>query len=46
MVEVAKGKGKGWVEYKWPNPVNSAIESKASYVERVDDMLVGSGIYK
>lgn len=46
MVDVAKTKGKGWVEYKWPNPVNNSIEAKASYVERVDDMLVGSGIYK
>ena len=46
MVEVAKSKGKGWVDYKWPNPVTKSIEAKSSYVERVDDMLVGSGIYK
>lgn len=46
MVEVAKTKGKGWVDYKWPNPVTQTVESKSSYVEKVDDMLVGSGIYK
>jgi cytochrome c len=46
MVDVAKTKGKGWVDYKWPNPVTKAIEAKSSYVEKVDDMLVGSGIYK
>ena len=46
MVDLAKSKGKGWVEYKWPDPITKDIESKASYVEKVDDMLVGSGIYK
>lgn len=47
MVDVAKSPaGKGWVEFKWPNPVTKVVEQKAGYVERVDDMLVGSGIYK
>jgi len=46
MVDVAKTKGKGWVEFKWPNPVTKAVEPKAGYIEKVDDMLVGSGIYK
>ena len=46
MIDVAKTKGKGWVDYKWPNPVTQTVESKSSYVEKVDDMLVGSGIYK
>ncbi|PHV08365.1 histidine kinase [Janthinobacterium sp. BJB412] len=46
MVELVKSKGKGWVEFKWPNPVTKAVEAKAGYVEKVDDMLVGSGIYK
>lgn len=47
MVDVAKSPaGKGWVEFKWPNPVTKAVEPKAGYVERVDDLLVGSGIYK
>ena len=46
MIEVAKSKGKGWVDYKWPNPVTQTVEAKSSYVEKVDDMLVGSGIYK
>jgi len=46
MVNTAKSKGKGWVEYKWPNPTTKAVEQKASYIEKVDDILVGSGIYK
>jgi cytochrome c len=46
MVDVARTKGKGWVDYKWPNPVTHAVEAKSGYVERLDDILVGSGIYK
>ena len=46
MVELAKTKGSGWVDFKWPNPVTKAVESKSGYVEKVDDMFVGSGIYK
>lgn len=46
MVKVAKEKGSGWVDYKWPNPVTKAVEAKSGYVERVDDFLIGSGVYK
>jgi cytochrome c len=47
FVEIAKSPaGKGWVDFKWPNPVSKAVEQKSAYVERVDDMAVGSGIYK
>lgn len=47
MVATAKsGAGKGWVDFKWPNPTTKSIEQKSGYVVRVDDMVVGSGIYK
>jgi cytochrome c len=46
MVELAKTKGKGWVDFKWPNPVTKSVEAKSGYIEKVDDVLVGSGIYK
>ncbi|MGH8806335.1 MAG: cache domain-containing protein [Noviherbaspirillum sp.] len=46
LIDVAKSKGKGWVDYKWPHPVTKAIESKSSYVEKVDDVFIGCGIYK
>lgn len=47
FVDLAKGKGKGWVEgYKFLNPVTQKIENKAMYLERVGDTLVGCGIYK
>lgn len=47
FVDLAKSKGKGWVEgYKFFNPVTQKIEDKAMYLERVGDTLVATGIYK
>lgn len=46
FIDVANTKGKGWVDYKWPNPVTKAVESKSGYVEKAGDLIVGSGIYK
>lgn len=48
MGEVAKSKeGKGWVDYKWPNPITKKIEQKSTYVERIDDSFyIACGIYK
>ena len=47
FVDLAKTKGKGWVEgYKFLNPVTQKIENKSMYLERVGDTLVGCGIYK
>lgn len=38
--------GKGWVDYKWPNPVTTVVEQKSSYVEKFGGFCVGTGIYK
>jgi len=46
FIEVTSSKGKGWVDYRWVNTVNNAVESKSTYVEKADDLLVGVGIYK
>ena len=46
MIEVANTAGKGWVDYKWPNPTTKQVEQKSSYVEKRDNLIVGSGIYK
>ncbi len=47
LVDLAKGKGKGWSEdYKFLNPVTKKIENKAMYVERIGDHWVGVGVYK
>lgn len=46
FIEVANGKGTGWVDYLWPNTVTKVVEQKSTYIEKVDDLLVGVGIYK
>lgn len=46
LIEVANSKGKGWVDYQWPNPVNNQLEAKSSYVEKLGDIMIGTGIYK
>ena len=40
--------GKGWVPYRWPNPITNVVEPKVGYVERVPgtDMCLATGIYK
>ena len=43
MVDITKGPGNGWVNYKWPNPLTNKIEDKASYVELMGDYFVGVG---
>jgi cytochrome c len=48
MVQVAKTKGTGWVDYKWTSPATKKIEQKSSFVKRIpgEDLLIGCGIYK
>jgi signal transduction histidine kinase len=45
-VEIIKAKGKGWQDYKFTNPVSKKIEQKSAYIEKVDDLIVGCGVYK
>lgn len=46
MVSVTEGGGSGWVDYKWPNPTNNAIENKSAYVVALGDAhFAGVGIY-
>ncbi len=46
MVELAKTKGSGWVDYKWTHPVTKKVVDKTSYIQRVGDYLLGCGAYK
>ena len=46
MLSLAKGKGKGWVDYKFRNPASGKVEAKSTYVLRVDDVALEAGIYK
>ncbi len=45
-VELAGGKGKGWVDYKYKNPVSNKIEQKSAYVLKVDDVIISVGVYR
>ena len=46
FMDLAGSKGKGWVDYKWPNPTTKVIEAKSTYIEKADDLVIGCGIYK
>ncbi|NRR33694.1 cache domain-containing protein [Oxalobacteraceae bacterium] len=46
VLKLADTKGSGWVDYKWPNPVTGTIDAKRTYVEKVDDVVLGCGVYK
>ena len=37
---------KGWQDYKFMNPVTKQIEPKQMYLQRLEDMIVGCGVYK
>ncbi len=45
-IEIAKGKGKGWQNYKFTNPVSKTIENKTAYVEKMGSFVIGCGAYK
>lgn len=44
--KLALEQGRGWVDYKWPNPVSGKVEQKSTYLERVGDIIIMCGIYK
>jgi cytochrome c len=48
FIEVANSKGKGWVDYMWPQPGQEQPVAKTSYIYRVPgtQYIVGAGIYK
>ena len=35
----------GWVEYAIVNPTTGRVQNKMSYVQKIDDMYVGCGVY-
>lgn len=45
-IEICKTKGKGWQDYKFTNPLSKKVENKTAYVEKIGDLIVGSGAYK
>ena len=45
MIQIAKEKGSGVVDYVWRNPTTNAIEEKHTLIQRVGDILLGVGYY-
>lgn len=46
IIEVANTKGSGFVDYKWYNPLTKEDLQKHVYFEKVDDLIICSGVYK
>lgn len=46
LKEIVSVQDKGWVDYKWQNPVTNKVEPKTSYVINTGDYIVGVGAYK
>jgi cytochrome c len=46
IVKMGFEQGRGWVDFKWPNPVSKKIENKSAYVIRTHDVTCGVGYYK
>jgi signal transduction histidine kinase len=48
IIQVARDKGEGWVEYQWLNPASNRIEPKITYVKAVPgkDLITYIGLYK
>jgi signal transduction histidine kinase len=45
IVDTANAKGSGWVDYKWYQPVAKQWLPKIGYFEKVDDLIICSGVY-
>lgn len=46
LVETAKSKGSGWVDYVWANPLTKKHEAKSTYFETVKNITFCCGYYK
>jgi hypothetical protein len=46
IVDMAKSKGSGWVDYMYLNPETNEQEHKTTYLLKVDDIILCCGVYK
>jgi cytochrome c len=46
IVELAKSKGSGWVDYKYMNPETKKPEPKTTYLQKAGDVIICCGAYK
>jgi TRAP-type uncharacterized transport system substrate-binding protein len=45
-IEICKGPGHGWIDFRWLNPVTKVVEDKSAYLERLGDYCTGVGVYR
>lgn len=46
IIDGAKTKGKGWVDYRYNNPATGQIEKKSTYFAKSGEVILEAGIYK
>jgi signal transduction histidine kinase len=46
ILDEAKAKGKGTMDYKWTNPSSKKVEQKSTFFEKVGDLVIVCGFYK
>lgn len=46
IIDTAKAKGKGWVDYRYNNPATGEVEKKSTYFVKQGDIILEAGIYK
>ena len=44
--KIALSQGHGWVEYEYENIASKQLDHKTTYVEGVDDLIIGAGAYR
>ncbi|MDE3208872.1 MAG: cache domain-containing protein, partial [Pseudomonadota bacterium] len=45
-IQLAQTKGAGWQDYQFLNPDSGQVEQKTSFIQKVDDFVIGCGVYK
>ncbi|MES3020213.1 MAG: cache domain-containing protein [Pseudomonadota bacterium] len=46
IIDIAKAKGSGWMDYRYNNPATGVIEKKSTYFVRHGDVILEAGIYR
>ena len=45
ILAVARDHGRGWVDYKFTDPLTKRLSDKRLYVTRIEDLILGCGYY-
>ncbi|OGB21530.1 MAG: hypothetical protein A3I66_00140 [Burkholderiales bacterium RIFCSPLOWO2_02_FULL_57_36] len=46
IMDIAAGRGAGWVDYKWVHPITKVLLQKSTYLERAGNIVIACGFYK